>query len=222
MDLQKRKDILDGEGSSKDFFDNFIKEIDGEIDKAGEEFESIQKAVMNLIDEMKPKLYFAKTDDKAIIPSKRDEDAGYDIYSLIQPRETSEGLVYEQYLEKNKVNKIKTGIASAVNKDYYLSLNSERSSIAKHGINVLAGTIDSGYRGEIMLMVVPLVKDVLISSMVDEVEEHEELIVIPYKKAIAQATLLPVPDVQVEELTYDELLEIESERGTGGWGSSGK
>lgn len=167
-------------------------------------------------------IYFAKTDKNAVIPSKREEDGAYDIYSLIQPRETSEGLVYEQYLEKGKVNTIKTGIASAVSKDFYLSLNSERSSIAKHGINVLAGTIDSGYRGEIMLMVVPLVKDVLISSMVEDVEEHENLTIIPYKKAVAQATLLPVPDVTVEELKYEDLLEIESERGTGGWGSSGK
>lgn len=222
MDLQKRKSILDGDVNAEDFFDKMIKELDGEIDKTGKELDSIQRSVMSLVDELKPTLYFAKIDDKATIPSKRKEDAGHDIYSLIQPRETVEGLVYEQYLEKGKVNTVKTGIASAVNEGYYLSLNSERSSVAKHGLNVLAGTIDSGYRGEIMLMIVPLVKDVLISSMVDEVEEHEELIIIPYKKAIAQATLLPVPDVKVEELSYDDLLEIKSERGTGGWGSSGK
>ena len=71
-------------------------------------------------------------------------------------------------------------------------------------------------------MIVPLVKDVLISNMVDEVEEYEDVIIYPYDKAIAQGTLLPVPKVEVKELSYDELLEIESERGTGGWGSSGK
>lgn len=222
MDLEKRKEILDGKMSSSEFFEEFMNDIDGGIDKAGEELKSLIETFEGLIEDNKPKLYFAKIDDKAVIPSKRKEDAGYDFRPLIQPRETSEGLVYEQYLERNEVNIVKTGIASAVNEGFYLSLNSERSSVAKHGLNVLAGTIDSGYRGEIMLMIVPLVKDVLISSMVEEVEEHDDLIVIPYSKAIAQATLLPVSDVKVEELDYDDLLEIESERGTGGWGSSGK
>lgn len=170
----------------------------------------------------KDKLYFAKVDEKAIIPSKRREDGAYDFYPLIKPQETAEGLVYEQYLEKGKVSMIGTGIASAMSSDYLLSLKSERSSVAKHGITVLAGVIDSGYRGEIKIMVTPLVKDILISSMVAEVEEHDDLVVIPYDKAIAQAVLQPVPDVEVEELKYEELLKIESERGTGGWGSSGK
>lgn len=175
-----------------------------------------------LADAMGDSLYFAKTDSKAIIPSKRDEDGAYDFYPLIKPRETAEGVVYEQYLEKGKVNTVNTGIASAMSEDYFLSLKSERSSVAKHGITVLAGTIDSGYRGEIKLMVVPLEKNVLISSMVDEVEEHADIKIIPYDKAIAQAVLMPVPKVNVEELTYEELQDIESERGKGGWGSSGK
>lgn len=184
MDLQERKDILDGERTEK--------------------------------------LYFAKVDKGATIPTKRDEDAGRDLYSLIKPIETAEGLVYEQLLEKGKVNTVNTGIASAMSEDFYLSLNAERSSVAKYGLNVLAGVVDSGYRGEIKLMMVPLVKDVLISSMVEEAEEHEDLIIIPYKKAIAQATLLPVPKVEVEELEYEDLLKIESKRGVDGWGSSGK
>lgn len=207
MDLQKRKDILEGNINQDEHF---------------KEFDSVTKVVGDMMNTASPSLYFAKTDDKAIIPSKRNEDAGMDFYPLVKPIETSEGLVYEQYLEKGEVNIVKTGIASALSEDYYLSLNSERSSVAKYGLNVLAGTIDSGYRGEIMLMITPLVKDVLISSMVKEAEIHEELIVIPYKKAIAQATLLPVPKVTIQELEYSELLEIESDRGTGGWGSSGK
>lgn len=168
-------------------------------------------------------LYFARTTEDAILPTKSGEDAGYDFYASIEARDTElDGVVKEQFLEKGKVNFVKTGIASAMSDDYFLSLKSERSSVAKHGLNVLAGVIDSGYRGEIALMVVPLVKDVLISDQTDEVEEYEDLIIYPLTKAIAQGVLLPVPKVEVKELSYDELLEIDSERGTGGWGSSGK
>ena len=168
-------------------------------------------------------LYFARTTEDAILPTKSDEDAGRDFYASIEATETElDGVVKEQLLEKGKVNFVKTGIASAMSDDYFLSLKSERSSVAKYGINVLAGVIDSGYRGEIALMVVPLVKDVLISDQADEVEEYDDLIIYPLTKAIAQGVLLPVPKVEVKELPYEELLKVESERGTGGWGSSGK
>ena len=44
----------------------------------------------------------------------------------------------------------------------------------------------------------------------------------PYEKAICQALVVPVPVVDIEEITYDELKGIASERGTGALGSSGK
>lgn len=209
MDLQKRKDILEGKTDEENRGLSIGKEM--------EDFLGSIK-VTNIVE----KLYFAKTDSKAIIPSKRDEDGAYDFYPLIKPKETAEGLVYEQFLEKGKVSMIDTGIASALSDEFYLNLNSERSSVAKYGLNVLAGTIDSGYRGKIKVMVIPLVKDVLISSMVKEPEIHDNLIVIPYDKAIAQATMLPVPKTDVVELTHSELLDIPSLRREGGWGSSGK
>lgn len=167
-------------------------------------------------------LYFAKTSPDAKIPSREDGSAGYDFYTLIEPRETTEGVVYEQLLEKGKVNTVHTGIASAMSDKYFLSMSSERSSIGKLGINIFAGVIDSNYRGEIMLMITPLIKDILITSMTNEVVEEEDVILYPYSRAVAQSLLLPVPDVEVEELSYDELKNIASERGVGGWGSSNK
>lgn len=168
-------------------------------------------------------LYFAKTDSQATIPTKRDEDAGYDVYALIELRETEhEGVVYEQLLEKDKVNFVGTGIASAMSSNYALSFQHERSSVAKNGMVVVAGLVDSGYRSEIKLMVIPIVKDILITSEASEVEEYEDVILYPYNKAISQFTVLLVPDVDVMELPYDDLLSIESERGFGGWGSTNK
>ena len=47
-------------------------------------------------------------------------------------------------------------------------------------------------------------------------------IIYPYDKAIAQAILHEVPKVNIEEISYEELLKVPSERGTGKLGSSGK
>ena len=44
----------------------------------------------------------------------------------------------------------------------------------------------------------------------------------PYEKAITQMIVVPVPSVDVEEYTYDELKAIPSKRGDGCLGSSNK
>ena len=87
----------------------------------------------------KDEILFAKVDKHATIPSKRDEDAGYDIYPcfdedyrVIMPHETV---------------MIPTGIASAFDKSWYVQLQ-ERGSTGSRGIKYGAGVIDSGYRGE--------------------------------------------------------------------------
>lgn len=168
-------------------------------------------------------LYFAKTDSQAVLPTKRKEDGAYDMYVVLEPRETDfEGVVYEKLIKKGEVTLLNTGIASAMSDSYALTLKSERSSVGKHGLAVLSGLVDSGYRGTIMAQVVALEKDILISSVVDEVEVHEDIVLYPYDKALLQAQLVVVPDVEVKEIEYSELVDIDSERGTGGWGSSGK
>ena len=41
-------------------------------------------------------------------------------------------------------------------------------------------------------------------------------------KAVCQAVLLPVPKTEIEEISYDALMEMKSQRMTGSLGSSGK
>ena len=58
-------------------------------------------------------------------------------------------------------------------------------------------------------------------------KEYDEMIaagytMYPYTKAITQALVIPVPRVNVKEVSFDELNRISSERGTGALGSSGK
>lgn len=45
---------------------------------------------------------------------------------------------------------------------------------------------------------------------------------IPYEKAICQALILELPKLENKEISYDELLEMRSERMEGKLGSSGK
>ena len=47
-------------------------------------------------------------------------------------------------------------------------------------------------------------------------------IVYPYSKAIVQALIAPVPNVNREEISYEDLKAIPSERGLGKLGSSNK
>ena len=53
-------------------------------------------------------------------------------------------------------------------------------------------------------------------------DQFEGCIVYPYEKGICQCMMVEVPKLQIEEMSYEDLLKIESERGTGALGSSGK
>ena len=63
---------------------------------------------------MREQIYFAKMKSDAIIPSKTDENAGYDIYPCFE----------EDYIviPPHSVKLIPTGIASACSDDYYFQL----------------------------------------------------------------------------------------------------
>ena len=52
--------------------------------------------------------------------------------------------------------------------------------------------------------------------------KFESTIIYPYEKAIAQLVVHEVPVMDVQEITYEDLLKIPSKRGTGALGSSGK
>ena len=161
---------------------------------------------------------FAKVRPTAKIPTKRVEDAGYDIYAdfeddfiIINPHTTT---------------LIPTGIASACDTNYCFILK-ERGSTGSKGIAQRCGVIDSGYRNE---WFVPITNttDKKIAIVKKEASDYIfmrntiEYTIYPYEKAICQALVIPVPTVDVEEYTYEELLAIPSSRGTGALGSSGK
>ena len=170
-------------------------------------------------------LFFAKTRPNAIIPTKRDEDAGYDLYAcfdedffVIEPLET---------------RPVPTGIATCFSSKYYAQFE-ERSSTGRLGIKTNAGVIDSGYRGEYLVLTYNANKKPLIitktpaENLPEKIEidgktyAKGECLFYPYQKAICEIVMHVVPSLQTREIPYDELKNISSVRGEKGFGSSGK
>ena len=171
---------------------------------------------------MKEELIFAKVREGAKIPTKRTEDAGRDLYPcfeqdfmVIHPLETE---------------LIPTGIATAFSSRYYAQIE-ERGSTGSKGIKYGAGVIDSGYRGE---WFVPITNcnnvDLIIAKkgcftdnfVHSYFGSKYKYILYPYEKAIAQFVMHLVPQFEEKEVSYEELQNIKSERGTGALGSSNK
>lgn len=182
-------------------------------------------------------ILFTRGNDTVIIPTKIDENAGFDIYANFE----------EDYMiiRPHETKMIPTGLHSAFSSDYVAILK-ERGSTGSKGIGQRAGVVDSGYRGE---WFVPLTnhndKAVVIAKesnvrniegcmwlpringrgikdgwFTDNTIKHATF--YPYEKAICQCIMVEVPQLTTREATMEELLSYESERGTGALGSSGK
>ena len=167
---------------------------------------------------MTNKIYWAKVKKDAIIPSKRVEDAGYDLYPCFS----------EDYMEIKSLETklVPLGVATAFSSDYVMILK-ERGSTGTKGIAQRSGVIDSGYRGEYMAPVtnvnakpIRIAKQAIVDTWSQE--EKQQYIIYPYEKAIAQGVLVVMPQLESEEISLEQLQAMESERGKGKLGSSGK
>jgi dUTP pyrophosphatase len=118
-------------------------------------------------------------------------DAGLDIFSSV-----------DCVLEKGEVKPVPSGIKVAV-PEGCVGLIWDKSGISLRGIHRLAGVVDSGYRGEVKVVMVNL---------------GDEPFVIEKGMKIAQLLIQPVNEVEVLEV---EELE-ETLRGEEGFGSTGK
>lgn len=138
-------------------------------------------------------IFVQKLDDDGVVPTKaHDDDAGYDLYSS-----------QDVTLMSGERRTVKTSIAFNI-QDGLTGLIWPRSGLSvKKGIDVLAGVIDSGYRGEI--------KVCLLNTGIDDLEINKG-------DRIAQILFQEVPRVK---LTLSDDLGA-SLRGGKGFGSSGK
>ena len=128
---------------------------------------------------------------------------------------------------------VPTGIAIAFSSKWYAQIE-ERSSMAKLGIKKSGGVFDSGYRGEYLIVTYNTNKKPFIISKIAEADladefeingvkyKKEDVIIYPYTKAICQVVMLEVPVFDIREISYEELKQIDSERGAGRFGSSKK
>jgi dUTP pyrophosphatase len=142
------------------------------------------------------KLPIRRLDPDAVLPAPAHPgDAGLDLVANA-----------EVTLKPGERAMVPTGIAVAI-PEGYAGLVLPRSGLAsKHGITLAnaPGLIDSGYRGEVMVAVVNL--------------DREEAYTIARGERIAQLVIAPFATVAVEE---SDALPA-SERGEGGFGSSGR
>lgn len=118
-------------------------------------------------------------------------DAGLDIFSTINC-----------VLRKREVKAIPTGIKVAI-PEGYVGLIWDKSGVSLEGVHRLAGVVDSGYRGEVKIVMANL---------------SDEPFSIAKGMKIAQLLIQPVVEVEVIEV---EDLEA-TPRGENGFGSTGK
>jgi dUTP pyrophosphatase len=133
-----------------------------------------------------------KLHELAIIPKRNNEtDAGADLYS-----------VDEITISPQSRAIVATGISVEIPEGFYGRIAPRSGLAAKYGIDILAGVCDSGYRGEI--------KVVLINT------DKEKSFEVTYGDKIAQ---LIIEQHFNFDFVEDELSE--SIRGENGFGSSG-
>ena len=160
-----------------------------------------------------------KYNPAAKIPTKDPENAGFDVYSIL------DGVV----VPPHGVRLIPTGICQAPgeNSEAYWLQVSDRGSTGSLGIHSLCGVIDHGYRGEIFIALGNFTdRPFVITSKVDKVDvTNHYAIRYTFAKAIAQLILIPQPEVESGEVNqeeWEELFAHNSKRGLGKLGSSGK
>lgn len=221
------------------FMNNKILEVEDKIVR--EILMEMMQMIARIGVDANAELMFAKVKPEAIIPTKRDEDAGFDMYACIE-----EDAIF---IHPHETMLIPTGIASCFSSDYMFWL-AERGSIGTKGIAQRCGIIDSGYRNEIqapitnlntkpLLIVKDDVKDIVrirnkngnikelhIQESMNDYYEWQDIknnsLVYPMSKAITQGILLRIPKVKTKEIPYDELKAIPSSRGMKAWGSTQK
>lgn len=173
-------------------------------------------------------LKYSRENDMVIGLSKRDEDAGYDLY--IDPvwfdSVSTDGLMV---MCPGDMCMFSTGIRTVFSDDYVAILH-ERGSTGSKCMSVRCGVVDSGYRGiwNVMLNntgerdIVIYDPDKIDAVKVAELYGDIPITLYPVTKAIAQVVFQKVPKSNLEEVNIEDILSIESERGDGKLGSSGK
>lgn len=140
------------------------------------------------------KVRIKKLSEYAVTPKKvHEDDAGFDLYLAAD----------KAVILPGKTAILPTDIAMELPRGYYASVLGRSGLASKKSLMVFTGTIDAGYRNGIGVIVKNLGDGELVFERGDR---------------IGQMVILPVPEIEFEEA--EELSE--TDRGTGGYGSSGR
>ena len=137
--------------------------------------------------------------ETAKLPTRATADsAGFDLYVDL------EGLDFVAIMPNTSVM-LRTGISMAIPKGYFGGVFARSGLASREGLRPpnCVGVIDSDYRGNIG---------------VGLYNDSDEVRFISHGQRVAQLIIIPCPDV-----TLDEVEELpETERGAGGFGSTGR
>ena len=140
---------------------------------------------------------FARLDEEARLPTQgSSQAAGWDLYALEETK-----------VMPKKSSMIRTGLAVAIPEGWEGQLRC-RSSLGKKGMIMPngVGTIDSDYRGELMIL----------ATWIGEGKEF----IVAKGERVAQLLFAPVPKVNIVETSVENLGK--TDRGEGGFGSTGQ
>lgn len=170
------------------------------------------------------KVKIKKLHESAVIPSySKKGDAGMDLTAVDYYYDVEGNIVY------------RTGLAIEI-PEGYVGLIFPRSSICNYDINLTnaVGVIDSGYRGEVIMKFKPTLcfqPNEATNYLADDKFDASDGVYIPYDERVpiephvyecgervGQIIIMPYPQIEFEEV---ESL-TETERGDGGYGSTGK
>lgn len=140
-----------------------------------------------------PILKFKLLTPSAKLPTyAHDDDAGFDLYS-----------VETKIIRRGGSHAVRLGIASEIPKGWHVEIKDRSSLAVKYDLHNLAGIIDTGYRGEWLIVVKNL------GGKSYKIEKGDR---------IGQGILLPSMHAKI--VKADKLSE--TKRGEGGFGSTGR
>lgn len=149
---------------------------------------------------MSVEVKFKRLWKEAVLPKRGSKyAAGYDIYAAMEPN------VDRIMIPPHQTVMIRTGWAMQIPEGYFGAIFARSGLATKAGLRPAncVGIIDADYRGEVS---VPLHNDTDMSKYIEDEDRIAQLVIMPYMDFVP---------VMVDELN-------ETERGDGGFGSSGR
>lgn len=133
-----------------------------------------------------------KLEDGARVPEyAHPGDAGMDVFAL-----------QDVVLQAGERGMVRTGVAMKVPEGYVALVWDKSGRAVKEGLSTMAGVIDSGYRGEVQIVVL---------------NTSSEAVTIEAGQKVAQVLIQPLISATINEVSQLD----DTSRGDGGFGSTG-